>query len=293
MQSRQLSLFAFLVENTLIPRDLITGFGETIMVACMQMHEMPGVPGHPCLHDHVQAPPLRSVLDTETMTNSSSLSDLASVAEDVDEELFLTPNESLNAEVTSPVVLGSLVEFLVLLLENGYLPLAAQCDYPDQVSPLHWASRGNCDVCVRQLLKYGHNIDLIAGDGATPLIHAAYLGNHSILNYLVAQGANLKIRTSNVSAFTLSHGNMNCTAIDYASRIFECADRFCYCHDQARVANREGKAQCQAILTKALKTVPSLQELCHRLLRKRHTIDTLHNFALPIPPTIGYEILIK
>ena len=32
--------------------------------------------------------------------------------------------------------------------------------------------KGGCPVCVRQLLKFGEDIDAVAGDGATAIVHA-------------------------------------------------------------------------------------------------------------------------
>jgi len=64
----------------------------------------------------------------------------------------------------------------------------------DQRTPLHMAAMYNSVEVVRQLLKYGAQVDARAQDGWTPLLKAVLLSHHEIAEVLLEAGADPNAR---------------------------------------------------------------------------------------------------
>ena len=84
------------------------------------------------------------------------------------------------------------------LIEHG-----GSIDLPDIVNgftPLHYAVRNGRYITVRQLIKYGANVNLKTKTGSTPLILAVQFDNLPIVQFLIENGADVNRKDSTMSS---------------------------------------------------------------------------------------------
>jgi hypothetical protein len=97
--------FEAAITGALVPKTALATFGETLMICVLQQNHKNDVYG--CDDSHLTSP----------FTDLQEPRSYRGIAR------------------------ASVVQFVALLLDHGFLPMASRINYPDQVTPLHWAAR--------------------------------------------------------------------------------------------------------------------------------------------------------
>jgi len=143
------------------------------------------------------------------------------------------------------------------------------------------------------LLSWGLSPNAQTTEGCTALHYAAYMGNLAGVQFLLAVGCDPRI-TSVFSEWSQQHHNFDKTALDYARERYLCTDIRCSCHTQRPV--EPNKKICEQLLTTALSSVPSLQQLCrssfwHHMTRVSQACENDRTDGLKQSLYYNYDLL--
>jgi ankyrin repeat protein len=159
--------------------------------------------------------------DADVNARIRSLEEVQSIYPELDEYLQIVIKENGGSTVLHVALDGAELEIIELLLTwksdvnaanaNGITPLhkAAETGYKylSRIDPTTTEAKDNFRVA-EMLLKYGASINVQDHKGETPLHKAALEGNASIVQFLLQQGADPKIKSfENKTAFDLANEN--------------------------------------------------------------------------------------